>query len=322
MKSSKKVICLFVGLVLAFSAVMTGCSQSDNGAKESSSSVSSQQPSEQKSEQSSEQSSEQQSETTENSDESTQSFVESSAESSDEPSKDSSADLPSVESSENTSENSKENSKESSENSKNESSKEQDPQPEIPDIDSSFFKRTAFLGNSITMGLDAYKIITEADFYCHEGLTVYGVLHDTLPKQKLTVIEQLIKNKEKYDKVFLMFGTNETGLYDKSEFIEDYSKVIDTIKEKMPDVKIYIQTILPITAAKSKENKYNLNNEQINIYNKQLKDLAKEKDVQLLDVASVFKNKNGTLPDSWTPDGVHLNPDYYYLWADYIIRNA
>ena len=314
MKSSKKVMCLFVSLVLAFSAVMTGCSQSDNGAKESSVTVSSQQSSEQKSEQPSEQLSEQPSETTESSDESTQSSAESSAE----PSKDSSDDLSSAQSSENKSENSKETSKESSK----ESSKEPDPQPEIPDIDSSFFKRTAFLGNSITMGLDAYKIITEADFYCHEGLTVYGVLHDTLPKQKLTVIEQLVKNKEKYDKVFLMFGTNETGLYDKSEFIEDYSKVIDTIKKKMPDVKIYIQTILPITEKKSKENKYNLNNEQINIYNKQLKELAKEKDVQLLDVASVFKNKNGTLPESWTPDGVHLNPDYYYLWADYIIRNS
>lgn len=307
MKSSKKAICLFVGLVMAFSAVMAGCSQSDNGEKDSSVSVSSQQSSEQKSEQPSE--------TTESSDESTQSSAESSAESSSEPSKDDSADLPSASTSENKSETSKE-------TSQNEPSKEQEPQPEIPDIDSSFFKRTAFLGNSITMGLDAYKIVTEADFYCHEGLTVYGVLHDTLPKQKLTVIEQLIKNRKKYDKIFLMFGTNETGLYDKSEFIEDYSKIIDTIKEKMPDVKIYIQSILPITAKKSKENKYNLNNEQINIYNKQLKDLAKEKDVPYLDVASVFKNKNGTLPESWTPDGVHLNPDYYYLWADYLIRNS
>ncbi|MGN0469703.1 MAG: GDSL-type esterase/lipase family protein [Acutalibacteraceae bacterium] len=295
MKSSKKAICLFVGLVMAFSAVTAGCSQSDNGEKDSSVSVSSQQSSEQKSEQPSEQLSE----TTESSDESTQSSAESSAENSAETSKET-----------------------SQETSQNEPSKEQDPQPEIPDIDSSFFKRTAFLGNSITMGLDVYNIVTEADFYCHEGLTVYGVLHDTLPKQKLTVIEQLIKNRKKYDKVFLMFGTNETGLYDKSEFIEDYSKIIDTIKEKMPDVKIYIQSILPITAKKSKENKYNLNNEQINIYNKQLKDLAKEKDVPYLDVASVFKNKNGTLPESWTPDGVHLNPDYYYLWADYIIRNA
>lgn len=311
MKSSKKAICLFVGLVMAFSAVTAGCSQSDNGEKDSSVSVSSQQSSEQKSGQPSE--------TTESSDESTQS----SAESSSEPSKAGSADLPSAATSENKPEASKEASKETSkEASQNEPSKEQDPQPEIPDIDSSFFKRTAFLGNSITMGLDAYNIVTEADFYCHEGLTVYGVMHDTLPKQKLTVIEQLIKNRKKYDKVFLMFGTNETGLYDKSEFIEDYSKIIDTIKKKMPDVKIYIQSILPITAKKSKENKYNLNNEQINIYNKQLKDLAKEKNVQLLDVASVFKNKNGTLPESWTPDGVHLNPDYYYLWADYLIRNA
>lgn len=318
MKSSKKVICLFVSLVMGFSAVMTGCSQSGDGEKESSASASSQQVSEQ--------SSEQPSETTESSVESTQSSAESSAE----PSKDSSAGLPSATTSENKSENSKESSKENSketskETSKEnpeESSKEQDPQPEIPDIDSSFFTRTAFLGNSITMGLDAYKIVTEADFYCHEGLTVYGVLHDTLPKQKLTVIEQLVKNKKKYDKVFLMFGTNETGLYDKSEFIEDYSKVIDTIKKKMPDVKIYIQTILPITAKKSKENKYNLSNEQINIYNEQLKDLAKEKDVPLIDVASVFKNKNGTLPESWSPDGVHLNPDYYYLWTDYLEKNA
>lgn len=310
MKSSKKVICLFVSLVMGFSAVMTGCSQSGDAEKENSASASSQQVSEQ--------SSEQPSETTESSVESTQSSAESSAE----PSKDSSAELSSAATSENKSENSKENSKETSKENQEESSKEQDPQPEIPDIDSSFFTRTAFLGNSITMGLDAYKIVTEADFYCHEGLTVYGVLHDTLPKQKLTVIEQLVKNKKKYDKVFLMFGTNETGLYDKSEFIEDYSKVIDTIKEKMPDVKIYIQSILPITAKKSKENKYNLNNEQINIYNKQLKDLAKEKDVPYLDVASVFKNKNGTLPESWTPDGVHLNPDYYYLWTDYLEKNA
>ena len=290
MKSSKKVVCLFVSMVLAFSAVMTGCSQSEDKSKDNSTAVSS------------EQKSEQASETTESSDESTQSSVELS--------RVSSADLSSAETSENKSETSKE------------ISKEQDPQPEIPGINKEFFKRTAFLGNSRTMGLDEYKIVTEADFYCKEGLTVYGVLHETLPKQKLTVIEQLIKNKKKYDKVFLMFGTNETGLYDKSEFIEDYAKIIDTIQEKMPDVKIYIQSIIPITAAKSKENKYNLNNKQIDEYNKQLKDLAKEKGVPYLDVASVFKNKNGTLSESWSPDGVHLNPDYYYLWTDYLEKNA
>ena len=298
MKSSKRAVCLFVSLVLCFSAVLTGCSSSDSGENQSSVVVSAEQSSEQQSEQSSEPSTEQSSEQpSEQPSETTESSVEST-------------------------QNSAETSSKAPTESSQEQSKEPDPQPEIPDVDDNFFSRTAFLGNSRTMGLDEYKIITKADFYCKEGLTVYGVLHETLPKQKLTVIEQLIKNKKKYDKVFLMFGTNETGLYDKSDFIEDYEKIIDIMQEKMPEVKIYIQSIIPITEAKSKKNTYDLNNEQINEYNKQLQELAKEKNVPYLDVASVFKNKNGTLPESWSPDGVHLNPNYYYLWADYLENNA
>ena len=56
-------------------------------------------------------------------------------------------------------------------------------------------------------------------------------------------------------KVFLAFGMNDVEADDGSveEFAADYKVMLDRLKEEIPDVEIYVNSILPVTEAKKSE---------------------------------------------------------------------
>ena len=101
------------------------------------------------------------------------------------------------------------------------------------------------------------------------------------------------------------------------KFIEYYGQLIDEVKAIHPDATIYVQSILPVTAAKSSDPLYS--NDKIDSYNQALLELTKEKQVYYLNVAEAFKDENGNLPDEASPkDGMHFGVDYYTKWFDYL----
>ena len=53
-----------------------------------------------------------------------------------------------------------------------------------------------------------------------------------------------------------------------------------------------------------------------------LSELAKEKQVEYLDVASALRGPDGALPADASADGVHLKTPYLQKWCDYLIANA
>lgn len=115
-----------------------------------------------------------------------------------------------------------------------------------------------------------------------------------------------------------MFGLNELGWDYPSVFKEDYGKVIDAVRQRQPNAKIYIQSLLPVSAAASQKNTNNVNNPRIREYNALLKELAQEKKVVYLDVASALQDAQGNLPDEASADGIHPNIAYCHRWVDYI----
>lgn len=190
--------------------------------------------------------------------------------------------------------------------------------PNDPDT---YFKDAAFLGNSLISGLDIYNIEPDADYYWSIGMSVYGALHTPMKDSEYTAVETLCDKT--FGKVFLMFGTNELGWTNSDSFISYYSDIIDEIHTSMPNAKIYIQSILPVTKSVSIKNENGINNKRIEEYNNLLKKLAVGKNVNYLDIASIYKDKDGNMKDEFSGgDGIHISPNAYYKWIDYILKNA
>lgn len=177
----------------------------------------------------------------------------------------------------------------------------------ISKTDIYFDNSYAFLGNSIIGDLKDYEVVDDADVYADIGLNVASVFDAKLKGHKKTILNELFDKN--YKTIFIMFGTNELGWSYPEVFVDDYKELIDEIKAKLPNVKINLISLTPITKTQEKKSDDGVNNKNISKYNHLIKDIAKEKNVTFLDVNSYLKDENGYLPEKDSPDGTHLQPD-------------
>lgn len=146
-------------------------------------------------------------------------------------------------------------------------------------------------------------------------------------EEKLTTTDLLNDMKKKiYDynpsDIFLNIGMTELkDNKDIDEIIDNYSKIIDSIKENRPYANIYIESLYPI----DKDNKNykksllsdDVDNDKIEEFNKKLKNLAKKKKVKYMDCYSLLE-KDGKLNSDYTDNGVYLNKEGYSVLIENI----
>ena len=184
-----------------------------------------------------------------------------------------------------------------------------------------FFNNSVFYGDSVTLGYQNYVAKQEKGFL--GGMIVYGMgsygLGNALKAVSSNSIHPTYKGYQtqlwdltaalKVDKVFMMFGMNDLGLYGVTDSITNYKTLIDAIREKSPNVKIYILTTTPMT--KSYQLTY-LNNSNIRLFNSKLRELASSWGVTVIDVASYLMDSDGYLMGKYASDGkYHLTESAY-----------
>lgn len=168
------------------------------------------------------------------------------------------------------------------------------------------------LGNSHIGGLELYDALPNADIYYKVGLTVRTAMTDPAEGGTVPAIEEL-KDKD-YDQVFLMFGINEVGWVEQS-FLDDYTKLIEQVREYQPNAKIYVMGIMPVSKEVSDKAENGITQEKIDEFNADLKTLANDNDCYFIDLGMAFKDSEGYLPDGAATDGIHLSRDYITQWA-------
>ena len=180
----------------------------------------------------------------------------------------------------------------------------------------------AFIGDSRTQAFLMYAGVNEAIDYTNVGLMVDTAVTKKFVKadkgEKVTILEDMAKRN--IDTVYIMLGVNELGWRYSNIFIDKYGELIDLIRQINPNCEILVQSIIPLTKTKS-DNDDIYKNEKVKKYNDLLKEMAKEKNVKYIDVASVLSNNNGDLPEEASSDGVHLNKEYCIKWLDYLKKN-
>lgn len=185
-------------------------------------------------------------------------------------------------------------------------------------VDESYFSDAVFVGNSRTEGFMLYSGLKNVKSYTYIGLKVDTIQTSKIAKlngEKVTIMEAL--KYSNFDKLYIMLGMNELGWAFPDKFKEDYGTVIDQIKLAHPDATIYIQSILPVSKDKALHDPI-YNNNNIDRFNVLVRELAIEKEVYYLDVASAVKDSEGFLPEGASFDGVHLKPDYCKVWLEYL----
>ena len=104
---------------------------------------------------------------------------------------------------------------------------------------------------------------------------------------------------------------------DSENFITNYKELIDIIQDKVPNATIYVQSILPVSS-EVKTKKSLLTNENIDICNQALKDMAEEENIQYLNIREILENNMDLLE----PDGIHVKYKFYELWLEYLIEKT
>ncbi|HKO80234.1 MAG TPA: GDSL-type esterase/lipase family protein, partial [Chitinophagaceae bacterium] len=131
------------------------------------------------------------------------------------------------------------------------------------------------------------------------------------------VLERLDEVTEgKPAKVFILIGINDIQWNIPDTVIAgNYKKIIQRIKSASPKTRIYFQTLLPVNNEFTQFKKHYNKDEHILYVNAQLKKIASEEKITLIDLHPHFLNADKKLEKKYTMDGLHLNAAGYTLWA-------
>jgi Lysophospholipase L1 and related esterases len=166
------------------------------------------------------------------------------------------------------------------------------------------FTNDVFLGDSITKGLSAYHILDEAKVYAEVGIGT---------KKAKELVDLAAKQNPK--RIFIMIGINDVGSYTTGQFANYYSSLINSVKTKCPNAKIYVQTILPVSGQATQKNP-SLSNSRINEFNSAILQISKNENVGFINTSALV-NEN-----FYARDGIHYKPTFYPNWLNFLKNNV
>ncbi len=174
-----------------------------------------------------------------------------------------------------------------------------------------------FLGDSIT---DLFLL---DDYFYDIELATYnrGIIGDktagVLNRLKTSVLDL------EPSKVVIMIGINDINSnIDLLEIYQNYVNILTEIKTKLPSVKIYCMSILPVNSIAINyfpEINVAYATESVLFLNSQIKNFINtQEDMTYIDLFSLLADENNLLKEEYTYDGLHYNTSGYDLWASLI----
>ena len=209
------------------------------------------------------------------------------------------------------------------------SSKPDVPPPVAPveqkfvQVDENYFSDALFVGDSRMVGMGEYSGL-KASCYAYVGLTVYNLLDKafiSLDGSSKTVTLDYALQQKQFGKIYIMVGINEMGTGSPQRFIDTYTAAVQRIRELQPNAVIFVQGILYVTASRSETDEV-FSNDKIRMRNAALAGLADGKRCFYIDVNEILSDGNGNLNKDYSWDTCHLKAQYYYLWAEFLMRHG
>lgn len=176
------------------------------------------------------------------------------------------------------------------------------------EVNKAYFNTSMFLGDSITEGMWYYGALDTAHVIAKKGLSVFHATNE---------VGNLTSSNPK--DIYILLGNND--LVDKNltpeRFTTQYGVLIDSIKSKVPNTKIHVLSILPVTQAAEQKNSA-FANSRINTFNAALANLASQKGADYINARSVVDSN----PSLHEQDGIHYKASFYNVLLDYIRQHT
>ncbi len=128
-------------------------------------------------------------------------------------------------------------------------------------------------------------------------------------------------------RVFINIGTNDMNVPDYTEeaLIHTYRKILNGIRENLPDTEIYMLAYYPVSPEKAETSvhgammvKYRTN-ERIRTANEAVRALAEEMHAVFLDCNAGIIDETGAMKENYSVDGVHMYGDGYMHVLDCLL---
>lgn len=196
-------------------------------------------------------------------------------------------------------------------------------------VDVSYFDDAIFLGDSLADGFRVYSRSLDLSNSSAKYLTQKSTSPRTFlqpgvhvdagagPVDVWAVIEQVQPGK-----MYITLGTNALMAMSPEDFIASYYQLIDKIRGTSPNTQIYVTTITPVAAWKSRS-EARLSFDRIYRSNQLIAKMCVEKNLALINLYDVLKSSSGYLREEIAAgDGIHLSPSGYREWLEYLTTHA
>ncbi|MVB10635.1 GDSL-like Lipase/Acylhydrolase family protein [Caprobacter fermentans] len=202
----------------------------------------------------------------------------------------------------------------------------------------SFLDHAVFVGDSVTLKLKNYvlkKRKSDPGFFGTAAFLTAGSMgsgnalqplgkdsiHPYYNGEKALLEDSAAKMGA--DKVYLMLGINDVAPYGVEGAAENLETLTKRFCDKIPGVKIYIQSATPMLADKQKKT---LNNPNLERYNKLVSEICEKDGWYFLDVASGMRDDTGSLKRNYCSDpddlGLHFTDAACDVWIHYILTHT
>jgi len=196
---------------------------------------------------------------------------------------------------------------------------------ETADMGQEYIDSIVFLGDSTTYGLRYYGVLnggkqTKQVWTPSSGtLSLFNQSRARIkyPETGLEIpIEEAVALK-KPEYIVITLGVNGVSSMSEEAFKKDYKALISRIQNANADTKIILNSIYPIARSYAKQG--SINNTKITRANGWVYEIAEEMGVRYSDSASVLKDNEGWLIQSYqNGDGLHLTGGAFRLVLDYL----
>lgn len=176
-----------------------------------------------------------------------------------------------------------------------------------------FLSSTVFVGDSICKGLSGYKYLPADNVVAENGAGACSMFRYEFDvrgrKYGVTDALRLLNPKN----VVLFLGVNDTGA-STNYFVGNYTALIERVREALPDAKIYVASITPVSKDCAEKTKLEyLTNERINEFNRELQSLAYNMGCGFVNVSDALRGEDNAIADGYVSaaDGLHLRNSAY-----------
>ena len=213
---------------------------------------------------------------------------------------------------------------------------------EKPRVEDSFFDKTLFVGDSITIKLEWYvtemrrngqpDLLGNSRFFCSGGLAIADLLdpiskksaHPSIKGKKMLLEDAVALSHAEH--VYIMLGMNDIAVFDVQGSVDIIMELLGRIRKKPPNVQIFIESVTPRLSTKDQKR---LNNANLIKYNRLLCETLQRSDFQAIwfvDVASALRGRDGALPPEYCSDpeelGIHFTDEACQIWIDYLYTHT